>query len=83
MNLTLKIMKINKIDFNKESGRINVYTDIFPSMGFGFDIVDIVDKADLKAKVKTRVQERLDIEKIEDVDEIKFQTFKSLEGSNI
>ena len=79
----LNNMKINKILFNKEQGNISVWTSVFPNMGFNFNLDEIVDKADLKAKVISRVQaEQLRITN-EELKQDRFTMFKDLVGKDI
>lgn len=48
-------MKIIKI--TRREGRITVWTEEYKDIGFGFEIDDIVDIKDLKAKVQLRIDQ--------------------------
>lgn len=76
-------MKINKINFDKSSGIIVVWTSAFPLIGFHFKIGEIVDKAYLKLKLKVRIQEEQDKKVVETSYENKFNLLKELEGKDI
>ena len=76
-------MKITKIELMKEKGILTVWTDTDENTGFNFRIKDIVDKADLKNKVKLRVPEHLNKQQQEKDNEIKFQSLEGVEGLSI
>ena len=76
-------LKITKIERNRKERRISVYTDRFVDIGYGFDIDDIADKADLKLKLKQRVNVDIAKETDEKIDETKYDNLKTLIGDKI
>ena len=81
--LKLNKMKILKIENRINNKSIIVWTDSFLNIGFNFKLKDIKDKNDLISKVKLRVSQEQDKNKITSQFQSKYNLFKQLEGKSI
>lgn len=78
-----KKMKITKIELDKESKIITVWTDVDQDRGFNFKISEIANKKELIAKVKERCLNLLK-EKQEKDNAIEiFRELKNLKGTKL
>ena len=57
MRLMFKNMKIIKIKNDVATGRLTVWLDEIPDMGFGFDLDAITGEEDLLEKLERRIEE--------------------------
>lgn len=70
------MLKMNIKKLTREGKIITIVTNEYPDKGFCFDIDEIIDKADLEAKIQSRIEDIKNQEQQEALWEDKFKTLK-------
>lgn len=76
-------MKIIEVEYLEEFDQLFIAVDVIPTEKFAFNIDDIANKTDLKAKVKKSANDFLAKQADKAAKKALSETYKSLEGKEI